>query len=387
MNISTENINTLAQLVSSIGDGDYIYIYKASSNSFARIEKSLLLGSGDGSTSAATIANVNLLQAKIDELIGKLANSAFALDNSKPEQIGELDWGSSGETVYYYISGISSSNVMYSVSNSATRVQAGSDYENVITANSGYDLNSVTVNGVAQSVSNNTCTISISNVQANITISVSARVHVDPSASYSVTPSLTDLQLEPNGGTVVQGGTFTGTLSLANGVSGKRLPDDITVNGTYGELTYTQSSGAIEITNIQSNITIVAAAVSTAGDTIYTEADCTIQDEYVRWNKGNFQSYNGFRHSGYLPINPGQEVNVKTNYSSNEAGLAFFQDTNGTYCGNFNSGIYTGVKYDEVAESNSGATVNAPENAAYFVFSVNGNNSANRVTVTVKDEN
>lgn len=380
MNISTENINTLAQLVSSIGDGDYIYIYKASSNSFARIEKSLLLGSGDGSTSAATIANVNLLQAKIDELIGKLANSAFALDNSKPEQIGELDWGSSGEIVYYYISGISSSNVMYSISNSATRVQAGSDYENVITANSGYDLNSVTVNGVAQSVSNNTCTISISNVQSNITISVSAQAHVDPSTTYSVTPSLTNLQLTPNGGTIVQGGTFTGTLSLADGVSGKWLPDNITVQGTYGNLTYTKNDGAIEITNIQSNITIVAATV-----TIYTEADCTIQDEYVRWNKGNFQSYNEFRRSGYFPVNPGQEVNVKTNYTSNEAGLAFFQDTNGTYCGNFNSGIYTGVKYDEVAESDSGATVNAPENAAYFVFSINGNQPENKVTVTVKD--
>ena len=49
-NISTENINTLAQLASSIGDGDYIYIYKGSSHSFARIERSVLLdGAGGGS--------------------------------------------------------------------------------------------------------------------------------------------------------------------------------------------------------------------------------------------------------------------------------------------------------------------------------------------------
>lgn len=378
MNITTENINTLAQLAASISDGDYIYIYKAESNSFARIEKSLLLGSGGGSTSAVTIANVNLLQAKIDELIGKLANSAFA--NSRPDTIGELDWGSSGDVVYYYISGISSSSAMYSVSNTSTRVQAGATYTNVITAKPNYDLNSVTVNGVTQSVSNNTCTISISNVQSNITISVSARVHVDPSASYSVTPSLTDLQLTPNGGTIVQGGTFTGTLSLADGVSGKRLPDNITVQGTYGELTYTQSSGVIEITNIQSNITIDAAAVSTAGETIYTEADCTIAHEYVRWNRGNIVSNQNAQNqsrSDYIPVVAGKTMEVTPNYTANEAGLAFFTSEK-AYCGT--DANPTGVKYeyDENLEDNT-TSVTVPENAAYFMFSCKDNQ-----TVTVK---
>lgn len=372
MNITTENINTLAQLAASISDGDYIYIYKAESNSFARIEKSLLLGSGGGSTSAATIANVNLLQAKIDELIGLLANSAFS--SSRPEAIGELDWGSGGDVVYYYISGISSSSAMYSVSNTATRVVAGSTYTNVITAKPGYDLNRVTVNGVAQSVSNNTCTISISNVQANITISVSAQVHVDPSTSYSVTPSLTELVLSPNGGTVVQGGPFTGTLSLADGVSGKRLPDNITVNGTYGELTYTQSSGAIEITNIQSNITIVAAAVSTDGVTTYTEEDCTIAHEYVRWNRGNIVSNSNSQNqsrSDYISVVAGKTMKVTPNYTANEAGLAFFTSEK-TYCGT--DANPTGVKY-EGAET----IVTVPENAAYFMFSCKDNQ-----TVTVE---
>lgn len=49
-NITTENINTLAELASSIGDGDYIYIHKAGANTFARIEKSLFMqGSSQGS--------------------------------------------------------------------------------------------------------------------------------------------------------------------------------------------------------------------------------------------------------------------------------------------------------------------------------------------------
>ena len=93
-NITTENINTLAQLAASIDDGDYIYIYKQSSNSFARIEKALLLqgasGGGGSATSETTKANVNLLQQKIDEILDNIANFALLSSVSK---VGQLDWG------------------------------------------------------------------------------------------------------------------------------------------------------------------------------------------------------------------------------------------------------------------------------------------------------
>lgn len=102
-NISTENINTLAQAVASIGDGDYIYILKSGASSFARIELNLFIqalgeisGSGSGSIDADTYAviqgNVNTVAAKVDELLGKLANLSF--DEDKPAQIGNLSWDS-----------------------------------------------------------------------------------------------------------------------------------------------------------------------------------------------------------------------------------------------------------------------------------------------------
>lgn len=104
-NISTENINTLAQAVASIGDGDYIYILKSGASSFARIELNLFIqaldeisGSGSGSIDADTYAviqgNVNTVAAKVDELLGKLANLAF--DEDKPAVIGDLSWNSGG---------------------------------------------------------------------------------------------------------------------------------------------------------------------------------------------------------------------------------------------------------------------------------------------------
>lgn len=104
-NISTENINTLAQAVASIGDGDYIYILKSGASSFARIELNLFIqaldeisGSGSGSIDADTYAviqgNVNTVAAKVDELLGKLANLSF--DEDKPDVIGDLSWDSGG---------------------------------------------------------------------------------------------------------------------------------------------------------------------------------------------------------------------------------------------------------------------------------------------------
>lgn len=270
-NITTENINTLADVAASIGDEDYIYIFKASSQTFARIPKSLLVvdggGSGGGATSGAVKRNVNALQAKVDELIGLLANSAFS--TSRPAPIGTLDWGDDTPVeTYYNVSGISASHAMYSVTNAATRVLAGSSYDNVITAKSGYDLLGVTVNGVAQTVDNDSCTINIANVQGDITIVVSAQAEsVTPTITHTVQATLTDLNLQPYGGTVNDGGTFTATLELASGVTGKRLPtlSEITINGSHGTASLT--NGVLTIPNITSDISIIAAAVATSGVT------------------------------------------------------------------------------------------------------------------------
>lgn len=50
--ITTDNINTIAQNAASIGDGDYIFIYKAGSNAFSKIEKNVFMaGAGGGSGS------------------------------------------------------------------------------------------------------------------------------------------------------------------------------------------------------------------------------------------------------------------------------------------------------------------------------------------------
>jgi len=98
-NITTENINTLAQLASSIGDGDYIYIYKASSGTFARIEKSLLMQAATGGCISQDVysaiqENIETIRLWCNELRTSLANLAF--NTSKPSEIGEFLWPGEG---------------------------------------------------------------------------------------------------------------------------------------------------------------------------------------------------------------------------------------------------------------------------------------------------
>lgn len=221
---------------------------------------------GGGATSSMVISNVDSLQQKIDELIGSLANSAFK--TAKPDLLGALDW----QNTYYTVS--FNTSAKFTMTNSATRVEAGQTYTNTITARSGYSLTSVTLNGVAQTITDNQCVITVTNVQANITLTISAQSDsATPSTTYSVTPSLdSDLTMTPNGGNVVSGGTFSAVLAIKSGVTGKRLPDSITIAGLFDTKSYDRTTGEIEITGIESNITIAATAATSSSGVIHSVA-------------------------------------------------------------------------------------------------------------------
>lgn len=108
-NISTDNINTIAQLSASIDDEDYIYIFKVSSGTIARVTKAQLLqdiansGGGISETVYAAIRNnVNTLQAKVDDIINIIRNNmaTYVFPNGRPSinVVGQLYWPSGGET-------------------------------------------------------------------------------------------------------------------------------------------------------------------------------------------------------------------------------------------------------------------------------------------------
>lgn len=97
-NISQENINSLAQVASSIIDGDYIYIYNSRASCFSRIEKSVFfagIGNNSGGMSAevyaAIQANVETLREAYNQLVSDLANLAFT-NLPKTSTVAAFSW-------------------------------------------------------------------------------------------------------------------------------------------------------------------------------------------------------------------------------------------------------------------------------------------------------
>jgi len=311
-NITTENINTLAQLASSIGDGDYIYVYKSGAGCFSRIEKSAFLagvGNNSGGMSAevyaAIQANVETLREAYNQLVSDLANLAFT-NTPKTSTVAAFSWpdndSGSGDTptgdpsLTVYVDGVAVSNgsTINIGTNTGSGVSKaitikGSNLTRPVSLTMGASTSGLSVTPTSLSASQTmatsgaTATISysgtIASASGSLTISSgAASVIVNLTASYqeqgvgefTISPVLTDLYITPeNGWTVESGGYWNGTIRLASGVTGKQIPQaliDIQIIGTHGDVNYDANSGWLSIDNITSNITIVAQAESITGD-------------------------------------------------------------------------------------------------------------------------
>lgn len=273
-NISTENINTLAQLASSIGDGDYIYIYKGSSHSFARIERSVLLdGAGGGSadiselisndwtdTSRAHVPSARQMNLMYNNLISvyndlsalltALANSAFS--TAKPS-LTELDWVGSSTSfiIVYSLTHCTKSQA------SPTSVAEGDSFTASLLPDPGYTLNGVTASGSGFTQSydstNDKINISATNVLSSITIGCEAATF-----SVSVSYHLTGFSSESDT-QITSAGSFVKVLSPNSGYVVKSIA--VTMGGVdITSAVWTASTKTISIPLVTGNIVITATA-------------------------------------------------------------------------------------------------------------------------------
>lgn len=243
----------------------------------------------DSQTYEAIKTNVNSVAAKVDELIQDLAPLAYLSSNTH-NQLGPLTWPDTQPMLISPIQG-STINIGTLASNetqkSATvhiegrnltqqvRVMvAGTGFSvssSTLTAsqvNAGIDINVTYSDSSPGDGSTKTCSISISSQEVSRTVTVTAskaaETPVNPPVSRTVTFALTGLSMTQNGASIANssvsdGGTFEGTL-IVNDSASYDLPDSVTVDGSHGTVSYNNSTGAISIPNITSNITITASA-------------------------------------------------------------------------------------------------------------------------------
>lgn len=380
-NITTDNINTIAQIAASINDGDYILFYKAGAQTFSKIEKSVFFQAfgangisandiinncTDGGADKALSAemgkvlkdNLTIVQANVQLLLDALANLAFT--NVPKPTLTPIEWnaipsvsvspsslsfsaivGGTG-TATFTVNG-SNLNGSLSIGISGSNGSLFSVDKSTITANeaaSGATI-AVTYHPSARGTHSATITISGGGASAK-TISLNGTAINQDVATYNVTHNLTNLNMVPDGGTVESGGTFSGTLSVTDS-SLYELPASIQVSGTHGTISYNRSTGAFSIQNILSAVEITAAAddkpienvLSIVRGWVFTE-DQTIKADVYNNTGGTYQwtfprkpFIDNIHNAAHCLSNHGVAINSNNGllYSDSSHGLP--QDTSG----------------------------------------------------------
>jgi len=296
--ITLGNINELAQAATKIGDGDYIYIFKAGAGVFSKIEKNVffqgIAASANAGIDSEAREKIEAMWAKINELIGDLANLAFS--SSPTSALGELDWDSSAPVVpsedptltlksggvtlkptndftvgQHTGSGVSKTISVQgaNLTENLTIAVTGSGFSVSTNSISASDANNgttftITFNGTTEGQTTGTLIVSSSEVSSGTITTKGSYIQqgggdpVDPESYQVSAGTLSHVQItETLPATVSSGGSFTGHL-VAD--SGYILPSSIVVSGTHGTVSYDQSSGVFTIPNITSNVAISAEA-------------------------------------------------------------------------------------------------------------------------------
>jgi hypothetical protein len=223
--ITLGNINELAQLASSIGDGDYIYIYKAGANGFAKVEKNVFFQGIAASTGGGMSEDVyDAIQTNVEALRSILyaltktwlANLAFTDDRPSDTLLASIasqftwpdnEGGSSGgdtptgdPSLTVYVDGVA-------IANGGT-INVGTK-----TSSSGSVSKTITIKG-----SNLTSAVSLSMGASTSGLSVSTTSidasQVTASSGATATISYSGNIASASGSLTISSGTASVTLNL-----------------------------------------------------------------------------------------------------------------------------------------------------------------------------
>ena len=155
-------------------------------------------------------------------------------------------------------------------SNTDTSITDGSSYNATITANSGYELSSLTVTMGGADITSSAVsgsTISISNVTGNIVITANATEIAPGVVTYTVTNNLTNCKTNNASLSVKEGSSYNATITSDSGYA----LNSITVTMGGADITSSSvSDNVITISSVTGNIVITASAVVDTSDEQWT---------------------------------------------------------------------------------------------------------------------
>ena len=173
--------------------------------------------------------------------------------------------------------------------NNNLSIEGGSSYSATISANTNYEMSSITVTmGGADITSSvvNGYVINISNVTGNIVITASATA-IQTTTTYTITNNLSNCSTSNSNKSISSGSSYSATISPNTNYAMSNI--SVTMGGT--NITSSAVSGnAINITNVTGNIVITASATIITRTVTYNLSNCTSSNTSSNVNNGSSYS-------------------------------------------------------------------------------------------------
>lgn len=235
-------------------------------------------------------------------LNGNLADGTYTLkyemSNGDIVDIGNMVLDS---TVYHSVT----SHLSYcSISNASKTVADGESYSATITANSGYNISSITVTMGGTDITSsavNGSAISIASVTGDIVVTAVAAIN-----TYTVTKNLTNCSISNTTSAVSYGASYNATITPDGGY------ELASVVVTMGGEAVTVTNGVINIASVTGNIVITAVAESSGPTNLADPTSADWQEGYrLSLSSGTASACTGHTVTNYIPAKSGDVLRVK----------------------------------------------------------------------------
>lgn len=198
--------------------------------------------------------------------------------------------------------------------NNSNTISYNSSYSSVISANSGYEISSITVTmGGADITSSavNGNNINISNVTGNIVITVNTTMIVI--TMYNITRNLSNCTIDNSLSTIESGSNYIATITANSGYT------NLSITVTMGETDITSSvvrGNIINIPSVTGNISITARATQSSTEVVVDESlEILTSFNYINMTEGGYKVL-------YVKLSKQPTSNVTVNISSSSSDLS-----------------------------------------------------------------
>ena len=198
--------------------------------------------------------------------------------------------------------------------NSSDTISYNSSYSSVISVNSGYEINSITVTMGGADITSSAVRgniINISNVTGNIVITVNTTMIVI--TMYNITRNLNNCTIDNSLSTIESGSNYIATITANSGYT------NLSITVIMGETDITSSvvrGNIINIPSVIGNISITARATQSSTEVVIDESlEILTSFNYINMTEGGYKVL-------YVKLSKQPTSNVNINISSSSSDLS-----------------------------------------------------------------